>query len=87
MSRHEVNDMRTNRGNPASVISRLGAAFCLAALPMFMSACVGYVEGDGRAGVIVPEPEVVWFGGYDGYYSRGYGYRGAGSRGWGGGRR
>lgn len=82
----EVNDMWMNSGCTAATLSRLGLSLCLLSLPLAMTACVGYVRGDGGA-VIVAEPEVVWFGGYDGYYSRGYGYRGAGSRGWGRGRR
>jgi hypothetical protein len=59
---------------PMRLLSGFGLALSLAG-------CVGYVQGDGD-GVVVGEPELTIFGGYgDGGPARGYGRRGAISRG------
>jgi hypothetical protein len=50
-------------------------------LSLTQPGCLGYVQGGG-GGVVVAEPDFVWFGGYgDGGRARDYGYRGGASRG------
>jgi len=66
----------------------LGVALSLAGLGLSLAlmGCFGYVQGPG--GGVVVEPDLFLFGGYyDGGPARGYGWRGAQSRGFGGGRR
>jgi hypothetical protein len=61
-----------------------GAGLPVIALLLSLTGCVGYVQGDG-GGAVVAEPDFFWFGGYDdGGRARGYGQRGAESRGFGG---
>jgi hypothetical protein len=67
-------------GRTARILCALGLTLGLLAAPLVMTGCVGYVRGDG--GVVVAEPDFLWFGGYgDGGFARGYGDRGWGSRG------
>lgn len=75
--------MKGTRMLAAGFAAGIGMTWAALALPL--SGCFGYVQGDGR-GVVVAEPDLFWFGGYgDGWGARGYGGRGAESRGFGGG--
>lgn len=58
---------------------------CGLGISLFLTGCVGYVQGPGPGGaVIVEEPDLFWFGGYgDGGHARDFGHRGYESRGWG----
>jgi hypothetical protein len=56
---------------------------CWLGLALVLSGCFGYVHdrGDGGGAVVVAQPEVSLFGGYDdGGQARDYGRRGAESR-------
>ena len=82
------NPMNGTIGRAARIASVLGLSLSGLGLSLVLTGCIGYVQGDGGGGVVVAEPEFFWFGGYgDGHYARDYGYRGAGSRGHGGGGR
>jgi hypothetical protein len=72
--------MNRTTGRSARILAAMGLPLLLLGSCLVMSGCVGYVRGDG--GVVVAEPDFLWFGGYrDGGYARGYGERGWGSRG------
>ena len=63
------------------IISALGLSLSMWGLSLAMGGCVGYVRAPG-VDVIVPEPELFIFGGYEGGGRyRDYGHRGFESRG------